>query len=229
MLTRRQTTLPTPVTGLHREGSLGDPTRHAVQPPFGGEAQRLVIEFATAIYVEEVINNGGALQEVCDTLNVTVLYLEGLDGALAKQRICAAAANPPPPANASVFNGIIALATALYATEVAGNYAGGTNLTNLCNVIDVQTISRLGFNGASVKDFVCKAAAEATTAPTCSVDSSATAPASPVNPTAVLHSIVTVHSTVTLHSVITLHPSGTVPADGLITSSGKPSTRGGPY
>lgn len=233
-LTQLQTALPTPVTGLHGRPSPDDQKQVVDSPPFGGDAQQLVIQLATAIYIVEVINNGGPLQEVCDTLNVTVLYFEGLNGALAKQKICAAAANPPPPANASAINGIITLATALYAVEVAGNYAGGTNLTNLCNLIDYQAIDLLGFDGPSVEDFVCSAAATEITTPSCAsptapvspINTSAssrlfgTAPAIPVGATASPHSTITVHSTVTLHSVITLRPSGTAPANGINTSSG---------
>ncbi|KAI9875581.1 MAG: hypothetical protein M1830_008320 [Pleopsidium flavum] len=144
-------------------------------PPFGGQAQQQVMVLATAIYIVEVINNRGNLTQVCNDLNATALYLEGLDGNLAKQKICAAALSPLPPTNSSAITEIIALATALYAVEVAGNYAGGTNLTNLCNVVDVNTISLLGFDGISVKNFVCAAAAGTSLAPTSTGTTLATA------------------------------------------------------
>ena len=150
-------------------------------PPFGGEAEQLVIKLATAIYIVEVINNGGDLTKACDNVNVAALYLEGLDGHLAKQRICAAALSPPPTADPSSRAQIIALATALYAVEVAGNYAGGTDLTNLCNVIDLNTIVALGFDGSSVKQFVCSAASNTPSVPACTVPSTGSATADPVN------------------------------------------------
>lgn len=162
--------------------------------------------------------------------------MEGLNGALAKQKICEAAQNPPPPATASAIDQVLALATALYAVEVAGHYAGGTNLTNLCKVVDTKAISLLGFDGPAVKNYVCTAALGETKDPACPVGPSATAPASPLNGTTSFNpsetapaspvnttlsgkSVVTVHSTVTLHSVITLHGSGTAPASGIDTSS----------
>jgi len=149
--------------------------RQTNPPPFSGQAQQQVMTLATAIYIVEVIDNGGNLTHVCRDLNVTALYLEGLDGKLAKQKICAAAINPPPPTNSSAITDVISLATALYAVEVAGNYAGGTNLTTLCNVIDVNIISLLGFDGASVKDFVCAAASGTSLAPTATATTFATA------------------------------------------------------
>lgn len=140
--------------------------RQAPLPPFTGQAQQDLVMLATAIYIVEVINNGGNLSQVCLAFNVTAAYLEGLDGNLAKQKICAAALHPPPPANSSSINGIIALSTALFAVEVAGNYTGGTNLTTLCNLIDVNTITLLGFDGAGVKNFVCAAASGTSLPPT---------------------------------------------------------------
>ena len=216
-----QPALLNPTTCLHRQAPpAARQKRDIVLPPFTGEAQQLVMELATAIYIVEVINNDGGLQKVCETLNVTALFFEGLNGSLAKEKICAAAAQPPPPANESSFNGIIALATALYAVEVAGHYAGGTNLTALCSVVDAQTISLLGFDGPLIKDYVCSAALNQTTGPSCSAGPLPTTPGSPLNGTTSLQSSGTAPAGPISG---TLQSSGTAPA-GPIGGTGSPHT-----
>lgn len=141
--------------------------RQVVLPPFDPAPASIVRQLATAIYITQVIRNGGNLWKACQNVNVRNLGLTGINGELAKERICAAARIPPAPADTSTLNEIIALATGLYAVEVAGKYAGGTNLTNLCNVIDVVTINALNYDGQRVKDFVCAAASNAPAAPAC--------------------------------------------------------------
>ena len=83
------------------------------------------------------------------------------------------------------------LASALFAVQVAGGYAGGTNLATLCSEIETTIINNIFINyisdqGTAIKDYVCSAAsasASASASATCTASPSITAPPYPQNVT----------------------------------------------
>ena len=83
--------------------------------------------------------------------------------------------------------GVSYLATALFAVQVAGNYAGGPNLAKLCSEIEATLIDNLFINytpfvGTAVKDYVCSVASASASA-TSTAAVSTTPPPYPRNTT----------------------------------------------
>ena len=73
------------------------------------------------------------------------------------------------------------LATALFAVQVAGNYAGGPNLATLCSEIEAKLIDNNFINytpnvGTDVKDYVCSAASASASASAISTAIASTTP-----------------------------------------------------
>ena len=100
-----------------------------------------------------------------------------INGSAVQQEVCAAAALNLYSATlgSTIISenqaGVSYLFTALYAVQIAGNFAGGTNLATLCSEIEDTLIDNLfiGFIpnvGTAVKNYVCNAAiASSTSAP----------------------------------------------------------------
>lgn len=155
------------------------------QPPFAltGQGEALVNQLASAILIVEILYSGtGDLAGVCDAFSdvtvITDLFLQGLNGSLIQQRICAAVQRPPTT-NVSAVAQIVGLAAALYAVEVAANFSGTTDPRVLCYVIDWELVSSLGFDGQAAQDYICAAGAGSSLPPTPTGSSLAWAPLPP--------------------------------------------------
>ncbi|KAI4170269.1 MAG: hypothetical protein LQ346_008882 [Caloplaca aetnensis] len=176
------TTLSTP------QFSITAPTSTPLSPA-KADAQALIDDFGTAFLYAALIGNGGNLPKLCSALDPAGLrQLTGfsLNGSLIQTEVCAAASLQSfAPELASVVveinqQAFAYLATALYAVQVAGNYAGGPDLTALCDAVQPAVIEGLFVQGSTnaatqAKDYVCSAAA-ASTASQSSSSSSTAAP-----------------------------------------------------
>lgn len=120
-----------------------------------------------------------------------------INGSAVQREVCALAAIDfaSPSLSAPVISGnqagVSYLATALFAVQVAGNYAGGPNLAALCSEIEATLIDNIFINyipfvGTAVKDYVCSvaaASASATSAATATATASTALPPYPQNST----------------------------------------------
>lgn len=109
---------------------------------------------------------------MCSTINPSALSEitdPSINGTVVQSEVCALAAiDFASPSLASFVEGenrvgVTYLTTALFAVQVAGGYAGGTNLNTLCSEIEATLIDDLfiGFVpdvGTAVKNYVCSAA-----------------------------------------------------------------------
>jgi hypothetical protein len=141
------------------EVTIGSPT------PFTGRAQEIVVQMASAIFVWELFNSGINITTVCEQLDVVKNFQMGLDGTAIKELICNLAANPTAPPY-TPFEQVVGPAAVLYAVQVAGGYAGGSNLKFMCNNVYFQIVTDLGFDGQAAKDFVCAEAVGVSPSPT---------------------------------------------------------------
>ena len=116
-----------------------------------------------------------------------------INGTAVQQEVCALAAieatspNLGPIVISANKLAISFLETALFAVQVAGNYAGGPNLARLCSEIEADLIDAVFINyipkvGTAVKDYVCSVASTSSSAITTATPS-ATPPPYPQNTT----------------------------------------------
>ena len=149
-------------------------------PPVTPTVQEFIDELSTAILYAELFSNAGNQAKLCSVINPASLDEirgVGINGSAVQQEVCALAAiefATPDLSGAVIAEnqaGVSDLATALFAVQVAGNYAGGPNLAALCSEIEAARIDALFIGyipgvGSAVKDYVCSAAsASATTSP----------------------------------------------------------------
>ena len=162
-----RTALPTvPVTP-------STPTASPLPPvsPFVGD---LLTKLATAVLYASLFANGGDYQALCDVIvpeNLSGTGPPGINGTGVKDEVCTGATLVAQNAGFGPFltkgnqQGVTYLATALFAVQVAGGFAGGPDLAKLCSEIEEELINTLfiGFTdtdvGSQVKDYVCGAAA----------------------------------------------------------------------
>ena len=123
------------------------------------------------------------MEELCRLINPSALaQISGIaiNGTAVQEEVCALAAIKL--ASPSLYEIVVSenqlavqyLAEALFAVQVAGNYAGGPNLAKLCTEIEETLINGIfvGYiadEGTAVKNYVCSAAsasASATPSPT---------------------------------------------------------------
>jgi hypothetical protein len=142
-----------------RQKIIGSPT------PYTGRALELTLDLTTAIYTYLLYHSGINLTTICEQLNVTAHFEMGLNGTAVKKSICQFAKNPPS-SQYTPLEQVIGIAAPLFAVQVAGNYAGSSSLTYLCNEINYQVVSDLGFDGRGAQQFVCSEASRASLAPT---------------------------------------------------------------
>ena len=165
-------------------------------PPVAPTVQEFINELSTAILYTELYSNAGNQAKLCSVINPASLdEISGIaiNGSAVQQEVCALAAIEfgIPSLAATVISGNQAvvqyLATALFAVQVAGNYAGGPNLATLCSEIEATLIDNVFIGyipkvGTAVKDYVCSAAsASASATPTATA--SAKSPPIPQNTT----------------------------------------------
>lgn len=141
-------------------------------PPVSSTVQTLINDLFTALLYVELISNGGDSEKLCSVIDPPSLNQIpgiGINGSAIQRQVCAAGAlnfySPDlvPPFIVANQIGVSYLATALFAVQVAGNYAGGTNLSTLCAEIQTTYVNDLfgGYLlgiGTAVKDYVCSAA-----------------------------------------------------------------------
>lgn len=165
-------------------------------PPVAPTVQQFIDELSTAILYAELYANGADAAKLCSVINPASLdEISGIaiNGSAVQQEVCALAAIDfgTPSLSALVVSEnqavVSYLATALFAVQVAGNYAGGANLATLCSEIEATLIDNVFINytpdvGTAVKDYVCSAASASASA-TSTAMASATAPPYPINTT----------------------------------------------
>ena len=118
-----------------------------------------------------MIGNDKDLAGLCSRINPPALSnITGIDGTAVQREVCASVtlvAQNPQLRGALVLsnqNGVSSLRTALFAVQLIGNYAGGTDLDALCSEIEEDIINRLFINfidddfGTTIKKYVCDAA-----------------------------------------------------------------------
>lgn len=141
-------------------------------PPLKEPAKTLNEEFSTTVAYAILISNGNA-KALCKAINTTSLSkVSFINGTAVKTEVCSAARIGQQSRESE--SAIISLnqewakylVTAVYAVDVAGGFAGGTDLKNLKNRIEVVVINNLfiGYKddrkvGQEVKDYVRNAAA----------------------------------------------------------------------
>lgn len=144
-----------------------------------------------------MFSNGGNAERLCSLINPASLdEISGIaiNGTVVQQEICALGAIEfaSPNLASAVISGNQAdvqyLATALFAVQVAGNFAGGPNLATLCSEIDATLINNIFIGyilnvGTAVKDYVCSAAsASALSTASCSACACASASSTATTP-----------------------------------------------
>lgn len=141
-------------------------------PSLKEPANTLLEELSTAVTYAVLISNGNA-DALCKALNATSLSkVPFINGTAVKTTVCNVAriGRQSPELESTLINlnqdWVKYLFTANYGVSVAGGYAGGTDLTNLCNRVDVEVLNNLFIGylddrkvGQDVKDYVCSAAA----------------------------------------------------------------------
>ncbi|CAD6580789.1 MAG: hypothetical protein ASARMPREDX12_000266 [Alectoria sarmentosa] len=175
--------------------SIAGPTASPL-PPVTPKIQEFIDELSTAILYTELLANAGNEAKLCSVINPASLgEISGIaiNGSAVQQEVCALAAIDftTPSLSALVISEnqavVSYLATALFAVQVAGNYAGGPNLATLCSEIEATLIDNIFINytpnvGTAVKDYVCSAASASASATSTAI-ASTTPPPYPQNTT----------------------------------------------
>src|SRR2546421_11419100 len=139
---RQNITNPIPISGL---------------PP---QAQLYFIQLNTVLFSIDLVNVGsdlnGSCQDLRNDVNNTQAALIGINTTQAADFVCAAYAVNLTYLNPSIVK---IFATALFAVELAANFSGTVNTTDLCSSInmDILTISMFGVDGYGVQSYVCNA------------------------------------------------------------------------
>ena len=151
--------------------------------------QAFIDDLETAILYAELISNGPDAAPLCSDINPSSLDgINGIaiNGTIVKKQVCGLAeiesTNSTLAAIVVGANQLIVqfLAQALFAVQVAGGYAGGTDLAKLCSEIETSLINNvfMGFisdEGTAIKNFVCSAASSSASAtPACTATPSTT-------------------------------------------------------
>jgi hypothetical protein len=137
---RQNVTNPIPLSGL---------------PP---QAQLYFMQLNTVLFCIDLVNVrsnlNGSCQDLRNGVNNTQAASIAINTTQAADFVCAAYATNLTYIDPSIVQ---VFATALYAVELAANFSGTTNTTNLCNSIDMSilTISMFGVDGHGVRSYVC--------------------------------------------------------------------------
>lgn len=137
-------------------------------PPVSPTVELFIGELSTAILYASLIANDNDLASLCPLISPPALSnITGINGEIVRKQVCGAAIIQKSTFGEQLVlgnqQGVSFLATALFAVQVAGNYAGGTDLGTLCSEIETKLINNLfleyidGF-GTKVKDYICNAA-----------------------------------------------------------------------
>ncbi|MCJ1422649.1 hypothetical protein MMC29_000529 [Sticta canariensis] len=147
-------------------------------PPVSPTVETFIGDLNTAILYASLIGNDKDLAGLCSRINPPALSnITGINGTAVQREVCASVtvlAQNPELRDFLVLNnqkGVSSLRTALFAVQVIGNYAGGSDLDALCSEIDEDLINRLFINfidddfGTTIKNYVCNAAKSKSAAP----------------------------------------------------------------
>ena len=146
-------------------------------PPINPTPQAFINELQTAILYASLIGNDGNVPKLCSVINPAALFkIEGINGTAVLNEVCGAAVVELqlPSVTTTLITenqlGVQLLSVALFAVQVAGGYAGGTNLATLCNEINETLLNNLfiGFidkGGTAIKNYVCGAANSTSSCP----------------------------------------------------------------
>ena len=160
-------------------------------PPISANAQTLIDELRTTIIYASLIGSGGFPEGLCGDLDPAGFdNFTAYNGTVIRDEVCNTAFIqkfiPGVYSSVKLENQVAVsyLFTALFAVQVAGGFAGGTNLATLCSEIESDLIDNIfiGYvegGGTAVKNYVCAAANKTTslTAPyPTSTHANATAP-----------------------------------------------------
>lgn len=169
---------PNSLTVIPTVPTVPAPTASPTPTP-GPILQDLLAKLVTAALYVSFFSNGGDYQALCDALvpeNLSNIGSGGINGTAIKNEICTGAQLVAANAALEPFlvetnqRGVDFLAVALFAVQVAGNYAGGPDLNTLCSEIEAERINLLfiGFTdtdtGTQIKDYVCGATASPSSA-----------------------------------------------------------------
>lgn len=139
-------------------------------PPVSPTVEAFIGELSTAILYASLIGNDNDLAALCTLVNPPALSnITGVNGEIVRDQVCRVVRLL---AQTSAFGeqvilenqrGVSLLTTALFAVQVAGNFAGGTNLNTLCSEIEAELINILFIGyidnfGTKIKDYICNAA-----------------------------------------------------------------------
>ena len=162
------TTVATPVpTTVSRAPNLHKRQMPTNMTGVSDEFVSLVTELNTALFCIELINNPKSnITELCQSYsnyNSTPQTFEvAIDPAQAASILCEAEI-----LNVTYIDNSIVelLPEAIYALELASNYTGTTNTTQLCNEINfnITTLPALSVNGSAIQSFVCNAGGSSAT------------------------------------------------------------------
>lgn len=172
-------------------------------PPVSPTVAAFIGELSTAILYASLIGNDNDLAALCPLINPPALSnITGINGEIVRKEVCAAvrvlAQNSTLGDQVVLENqkGVSLLGTALFAVQVAGNYAGGTDLNKLCSEIEAELINVLFIGyidnfGTTIKKYICDAAKSTSPTPTQSASSSTnTAAVSCSSPTGFANQVV---------------------------------------
>lgn len=125
-----------------------------------GESFRLVVQLNTVIFAAGVLNSGADLGETCLQLQSANAILDlarvALNATQAAAIVCGASL---PDADLASFNQTLVARTAfaLLGVEIAANSTGTVETGQICNQLDLSSLSTLGIDVNAVQSFVCSA------------------------------------------------------------------------
>lgn len=159
----------TPSASFITTGTLNPAPTASPLPPVSPTVELFIGELSTAILYASLIANDNDLAALCPLINPPALSnITGINGEIVRKQVCAGATVQKSTTVGEQLvlanqQGVSFLATALFAVQVAGNYAGGTDLGTLCSEIETQLINNLFIGyiesfGTKVKNYICNAA-----------------------------------------------------------------------
>ena len=143
------------------------------------QVQTFINELSTALLYVEILANGGNSEKLCSVINpagLDKIDSPSINGSAVQTEVCALGAIQAfDPGLATLIVqgnqlGVKYVEQALFAVQVAGKYAGGTNLETLCDEIEADLLNALFIGyingvGTLVKDYVCSVASASASSP----------------------------------------------------------------
>ena len=152
---RKTVLLPKLIEHFKRQAST-DATNSSVV--LGGETLRLVVQLNTVIFSIGLVNAGLDLGQTCLQLESANAILDlarvAVNATQASAIVCAASL---PDAELSSFNQTLlaSVALRLLGVQIAANSTGNVDTSQICNQLDLGSLSNLGIDSAAVQSYVC--------------------------------------------------------------------------